>query len=57
MIGLGGGPTLVALATENIYRSPAAVGFAITTAIVPAAVSACIAFMLSRKALETRRIL
>ena len=57
VIGLGGGPTLVALATENIYRSSAAVGFAITTAIVPAAVSACIMFVLSRKALESRRIL
>jgi MFS family permease len=51
LIGLGCGPTLVALATENIYRSPNAVGFAITTAIVPAALGACMLFTRSQRVL------
>jgi MFS family permease len=36
LLGLGCGPTLVALATDHLYHSPAAVGFSIVTVIAPA---------------------
>lgn len=36
LLGLGCGPTLVALATEHLYRSDAAVGASITTVCAPA---------------------
>jgi MFS family permease len=54
LVGLGCGPTLVALATENIYGAPAAVGFAISTVVVPASLLACLGFIASRRALALR---
>jgi MFS family permease len=44
LLGLGLGPTLVALATEQVYRDPVAVGAAMTVTIVPAGVLAALAF-------------
>jgi MFS family permease len=41
IVGLGLGPTLVALTTDHIYGSPAAVGLAITTVITPLILAAC----------------
>lgn len=52
LVGLGCGPTLVALATDQIYGAPTAVGLAVSTIVVPAAVLACCAFFLSRRALR-----
>jgi MFS family permease len=42
IFGLGLGPTLVALATDHLYGSPAAVGLAITTVVTPLILLACI---------------
>jgi MFS family permease len=44
LLGLGGGPTLVALATDHVYHNPLTVGLAITTTVLPAAVLAAALF-------------
>jgi hypothetical protein len=44
MLGLGLGPTLVALVTETIFADPLYVGFAITTIAMPAGLLACALF-------------
>lgn len=44
LLGLGFGPTLVALATEHVYGRPTAVGYAMATVVVPAAAIATILF-------------
>jgi hypothetical protein len=41
---LGFGPTLTALATDYLYRDPAAVGLSITTVAGPAALIAAVLF-------------
>jgi MFS family permease len=46
LLGLGCGPTLVALATDHLYHSPTAVGFSIVTVIAPA-FAACVLLLLS----------
>ena len=45
LLGLGLGPNLVTLVTEHVYGWPAAVGFAVSTVIVPAGIMACIMFL------------
>jgi MFS family permease len=52
LLGLGCGPTLVALATDHLYHSPTAVGFSIVTVIAPAFV-ACVLLLLSAAPLRT----
>lgn len=49
LIGLGCGPTLIALTTQYAFGSGAAVGFATSTIIVPAGLLACFLFALSRR--------
>jgi MFS family permease len=44
IIGLGLGPTLVALATDRLYGTPSAVGLALTTVSAPAILVACLLF-------------
>jgi MFS family permease len=51
LMGLGCGPTLVALATDHVYGVPTAVGFAISTVVVPAGAIAIAAFALCRRQL------
>jgi MFS family permease len=46
LLGLGCGPTLVALATDRLYQNPSALGFSIVTVIAPAFV-ACVLLLLS----------
>jgi MFS family permease len=46
LLGLGCGPTLVALATDHLYHSATAVGFSIVTVIAPAFV-ACVLLLRS----------
>jgi MFS family permease len=55
LLGLGVGPTLVALATERVFGDPAAVGYAITLVVAPAGVLALGAFIACRRALRTRQ--
>jgi len=52
LLGLGCGPTLIALATDHVYASPAAVGLAISTVALPAALTAALAFLISRHRVE-----
>src|SRR5262249_14421868 len=51
LLGLGCGPTLVALATDHIYGVPTAVGLAISTVVVPAGAIAAMAFVYCRRGL------
>jgi MFS family permease len=46
LLGLGCGPTLVALATDHLYHSATAVGYSIVTVIAPAFV-ACVLLLMS----------
>jgi MFS family permease len=57
LLGLGCGPTLVALATDHLYHSATAVGFSIVTVIAPAFV-ACVLLLLSAAPLraEAQRV-
>jgi hypothetical protein len=48
LIGLGCGPTLVALVTDHVYRAATAVDRSITTVALPAAVLACALLLLAR---------
>ena len=50
LLGLGFGPTLVAVTTERVYGQPTSVGFAVATVVVPAAVIASILFARARRA-------
>jgi MFS family permease len=52
LLGLGVGPTLVALATEQVYGDPMAVGHAMTLVVLPAGVVACLLFIICRHALR-----
>lgn len=51
LVGLGCGPTLVALATDHVYRAPVKVDLAITTAVLPAALCAAALFLSLRRRL------
>jgi MFS family permease len=44
LVGLGAGPTLIALATDRLFTGPAALSFAISTIVGPAAVVSCAMF-------------
>ena len=44
LLGLGFGPTLVALTTDHVFRDPLAVGLAMTVTILPAGVLAALSF-------------
>ena len=47
IVGLGLGPTLVALATDHVFGAPSAVGLAITTVIAPAIFLTCFFFYMA----------
>jgi MFS family permease len=51
LVGLGGGPPLIAAATEYVYRSPAAVAQAISLVGMIGGVLACVCFLFARRAL------
>jgi MFS family permease len=55
LLGLGAGPTLVALATERVFGDPAAVGYSITLVVAPAGVLALVSFIACRRALHSRQ--
>lgn len=50
LLGLGCGPTIVALVTEYGYGSPAAVGRSIATVVAPAAALSVVLFLVARRA-------
>jgi MFS family permease len=54
LVGLGAGPTLIALTTDHVYGLPAAVGFAISTVVAPAASLAAIFFFTAKLDLKGR---
>jgi MFS family permease len=51
LLGLGCGPTLVALTTDHLYGAPSAVGLAISTVVAPAGAIAAMAFVYCRSTL------
>jgi MFS family permease len=53
LLGLGIGPSLVALVTERVYGDASSVGFAMATAVVPAAAAAAVLFQQSRKSMKS----
>ncbi len=50
LLGLGFGPTLVAVATERVYADPMSVGLSIATIVFPAGVMAAVLFFQSGRA-------
>ena len=52
LLGLGLGPTAVALLTGHLYGTPESVGFSIATVVVPAAILSALLTMLARQALR-----
>lgn len=54
LLGLGCGPTVVALLTENLYLGDVAVGQAVTTVALPAAAAAAILLLYSARNVATR---
>jgi MFS family permease len=56
IVGLGLGPTLVALATDHIYRSASSVGLALSTVITPAVAICCLLFYLAAQAVRRNQI-
>jgi MFS family permease len=56
LIGLGCGPTLVALTTDHIYRVATAVDRSISTVALPAAVFACALFVLARRRIREQAV-
>lgn len=55
IVGLGLGPTLVALATDHIYGDPARVGLALSTVAAPAIVACCLLFFVAARAASGTR--
>jgi predicted MFS family arabinose efflux permease len=51
IVGLGLGPTLVALATDRVYGDPRSLHFAIATAVLPAVIAACFLLRQARRTL------
>lgn len=56
IIGLGLGPTLVAVATDRLYRSPAAVGLALSTVAAPAIALCFLLFFVASRTAQRRRL-
>jgi len=50
IVGLGLGPTLVALATDHVYGDPSRVGMALSTVAAPAIVACCLLFFVAARA-------
>jgi MFS family permease len=53
LVGLGGGPPLIAAMTDYVYRTPAAVDRAISLVGVVGGLAACTLFFLARRALAS----
>jgi beta-lactamase regulating signal transducer with metallopeptidase domain len=51
LVGLGGGPPLIAAATEYVYRTPMAVDRAISLVGIAGGLISCTLFFLARRAL------
>ncbi|MGA9795937.1 MAG: MFS transporter [Rhizomicrobium sp.] len=56
IVGLGLGPTLVALATDYIYGSPSAVGLAMSTVVAPAVGACTLLFYFAAHAMRNSRV-
>jgi predicted MFS family arabinose efflux permease len=56
ILGLGLGPTLVALCTDYVYRSPSSVGLATTTVVLPVTVVTLLLFLRAMLALRPARL-
>lgn len=53
LLGLGVGPTLIALLTERIFGQPQTVGWAMTAIVAPAGIIACVLFQRARSNVPT----
>ncbi len=56
IVGLGLGPTLVALATDHIYGAPSSVGLALSTVVAPAIAICCLLFYVAARAVRRSQI-
>jgi MFS family permease len=56
IVGLGLGPTLVALATDRLYGNPADVGMALSTVAAPAIILCCLLFYIAARAVPRNHI-
>jgi MFS family permease len=55
IVGLGLGPTLVALVTDRVYGNPTDVGMALSTVAAPAIVACCLLFFVAARAVAGNR--
>ncbi|HEY2035330.1 MAG TPA: MFS transporter [Rhizomicrobium sp.] len=56
IVGLGLGPTLVALTTDHIYGAPSAVGLALSTVVTPAVAICCLLFYIAARAVRRSQV-
>jgi MFS family permease len=56
IVGLGTGPTLVALASDYIYKSPNSIGLAMSTVFAPCVLASCILFYMASRSVRGARV-
>jgi MFS family permease len=56
IVGLGLGPTLVALATDHLYGTASSVGLALSTVVAPAIAICCLLFYVAARAVRRNQI-
>lgn len=56
IVGLGLGPTLVAMAGDYIYKSPSAIGLAMSTVVAPSVLACCLLFYLASRSARSLRV-
>lgn len=56
IVGLGLGPTLVALTTDRVYGTPSSVGLALSTVVAPAIAICCLLFYIATRAVRRNQI-
>lgn len=56
IVGLGLGPTLVAMASDYIYKSPSAVGLAMTTVVAPSVLACFLLFYMASRSVRSARM-
>jgi len=56
IVGLGLGPTLVAVTKDRVYGAPSSVGLALSTVVAPAIAVCCLLFYIAIRALRRNQI-
>jgi nitrate/nitrite transporter NarK len=56
IVGLGLGPTLVALAGDYLYKSPTSIGLAMSTVFAPSVLACCVLFYMASRSVRGARM-